>query len=1206
MPSERKEAQDELKAYRKHRDKRIQDVAKRNLRVSLEELRERLYEIDEYLFQIENLRIKNEEAIQDLEERENVEFKPEYKLLDDFVNYCSFRVINYRATSITGLFAQIRNVSNMVIKDGITIDDKFVKSRTRPYVRLMFKQTRGADKGKVSFVMIKSEFLNNYDEFRGRIEEIAIGEVTGSDSFDLNEKELITDMFDIVVISRLKTRGACELKYQCYFAELDGSCWLRVLETLCKLQSNDPNRLCMLLLQLIFDEEINENLDPIDYLCNKNTTVDQDPICALYMLNVRIHSNVSIDLNQEFLDQVNDDSNYLDNRELFNEKKKKSDNYYRLRVSDLGDDVLTLDHHNTDIVKWNGVSLLGDLKSYIQEKYLVPCYVVDVLLDDKHVDIINNKYVLSNVYMSKSCEFAIVRKKSVGIEHKKKGKVFTQKDKVLRVIPSVEMGKRNEIEMKFEVAYLWFDYETVVDFNESNVMIPYSVSALCLTKSQYNELSFSQEFVIAYEKLPKMEDEVKYYKCRNYIESVKLMPVCFIGYDCNEQFYNYYSKLVMKKRLIFIGFNSSQYDNFILINWLKKNYPEWVTHVMYTNNSIFNAKIGLRHEMFDVRRHLNTASLKRLCESFSVKYGKLDFDHYEAQELHEKKELITYMQNNKELIDYNNMDVFCLALLMARYEKSLKTIKAFDFVVELTEIKTVGSMMFKAWNNDLLNNDIKTAAFDVRQINYYNDILKFKVAGRCELYNGIRIVNERHVSMDACSMYPYVLSVNDVYYPYGRIIEVENEDEIVDNKIGFFYCDIDQSELWNKNLPLIYPKKSVGKNDWDHKEILTDYFINTEEIKYLRQWGCKVDTKKGIMFEFVKKGCDMFRIINELMIAKGKQDLMKATRGDYNEALRETLKLTMNSLTGKVIERLHTDKIVELKNIVQYEQLAEKYPSLSVINVASNNSLLLQYKVSDEEVFGTHRPVFLAALIYTYARRHLYEHVISRVPRSCLIYTDTDSVKMTHDAFIKWRDSYAQHVKVPHWQEVENIEPKYIDFPLVKMKTENGVDKYEKVFGSYEDENAEMDAKNGVYNNYGVYFAKKCYFIGRKDGENVKIYKSKLKGVRDNDLYLPKDASYLPESKYVVNGVLIIPDNMNELNEFYNSEVGEKLRVSYKDNFHRLATEILCTKSARVLCLSFQKKIKNAKKYVSIDHTSRFNRNTCNVVLNIHEKTLNI
>jgi hypothetical protein len=259
-------------------------------------------------------------------------------------------------------------------------------------------------------------------------------------------------------------------------------------------------------------------------------------------------------------------------------------------------------------------------------------------------------------------------------------------------------------------------------------------------------------------------------------------------------------------------------------------------------------------------------------------------------------------QDKKNLKNYNEYDVLATAVLFNKYRNALKQIPATkNYANSLHEIKTIGSLIYKVFDESK-----NKKQFNLPKLNYqqYKDLQSSKIAGRVELFNGIQKVTERLVSTDVCSLYPYVMSVAPNYYPCGEIIQTNEYKG--DDVIGFYYCDIDQTNLKPNNLPNIYAKKSKIDNDWSYQGILENYLISNVMIGLLKKFNCKVVIRNGFYFSDKKKSCDMFDFLLDFMNAKNNQDTMKKNKNnDYNSALRETLKLLMNSISGKVIEGMH-------------------------------------------------------------------------------------------------------------------------------------------------------------------------------------------------------------------------------------------------------------------------------------------------------------
>ena len=292
-------------------------------------------------------------------------------------------------------------------------------------------------------------------------------------------------------------------------------------------------------------------------------------------------------------------------------------------------------------------------------------------------------------------------------------------------------------------------------------------------------------------------------------------------------------------------------------------------------------------------------SLSANCKSFKINCcSKKSFDHHKAQQLHEDGLLIDFITDNDELKEYNEFDVLATAVLFCKYRKALNDIDATKpYASDLHNVKTIGSLIYKVFESSKVKKEYDLPKMDFKQ---YSDLQKCKIAGRVELFNGIQKVEERLVSTDVCSLYPYVMSVAPVYYPCGEL--VNTQEYMGDDVLGFYYCDIDQSNLKAMNLTKIYARKTEIENDWGYDGVLENYLVSNVIIGLLKKFNCGVVIKNGFYFTEKKKSCDMFDFLLDFMKEKNEQDTLNKNKYQlYNQALRETLKLLMNSLSGKVI-----------------------------------------------------------------------------------------------------------------------------------------------------------------------------------------------------------------------------------------------------------------------------------------------------------------
>jgi len=710
-----------------------------------------------------------------------------------------------------------------------------------------------------------------------------------------------------------------------------------------------------------------------------------------------------------------------------------------------------------------------------------------------------------------------------------------------------ELNTNNLLNTKTPVEYVFFDYETIIDFNNSSCMKAYSLSILILTPFELNDLElFDREG-----------------KTKEIAELRKRKCITFLGYDCNTKFIEWFMEYQLDKMLVFVGFNNTNFDNFLMLEGLLK-YKELntladygVSDIFYNGSQLLNFRVNGRHTTFDIRKHL-VGSLKKNCESFKIKCcAKKDFNHDYAQQLHDENKLVEYI---------------------------------------------TGTLIYKVFIDNK-----KEKKFELPKLDYqvYKDLQKSKIAGRVEMFNGVQKVQERLASTDVCSLYPYVMSVLDCYYPCGEEVEEVNEYK-GDDEIGFYYCDIDQSILKEKNLPNIYAEKLPMENDWSSSNVLENYLISNVMIGLLRQFGCSVVVKKGFVFPNKMKSCEMFSFLLEFMQSKNYQDLeskkeKKGVKNEYNPALRETYKLLMNSLSGKVIEGLHTEKTIDISSGAEFLKIQEKATKINFIN-AVGGKMFLTYEVDAETIINQQRPIYLGVLIYDYAKRYMFQNSYSKIGKANLLYTDTDASKFRYRDFITWKKWVDDNnIQVPHWTEVEKFDARYANHKIYDANS--------KVFGSFEDE-----LEDAVGDDYLFYCLEKksWLYAYKKDGEWHSKYR--FKGLNGSAQMLTMQEPFITtktiehkakgdkeawnEIKYVVK-----PESEYDVYKYYLAHKQNNIESGNEINFFE---KIYTTGTAYIMCNSFRKIVKNASRNVAMDDTSSFNNLMNKIQVNYMIKRIQI
>lgn len=805
--------------------------------------------------------------------------------------------------------------------------------------------------------------------------------------------------------------------------------------------------------------------------------------------------------------------------------------------------------------------------------------------EDKHIDVIpdNMPIISDNVYVT---EFLSIYK---SIDSKFK-RIYTIKD----------IYKANPVEkQQMNVKYVFFDYETIINWSRNNVMHPYSASWFWYTHDELESM---------------IEDEKKIAEVFGNPENRKNV----INFDCSYQFIKWILDNEHNTIFKFVGFNSANFDNFLLLNDMME-YKQTickddlsVTDILYNGNQLLNYKINGRHTMYDIRKHL-VGSLAANCKAFKVpkKYCKVSgFSHDDMQMLYDKDNegFINTIKENKELVEYNDCDVLATGYLFMKYYQSTTNIDklGYDFLEgeQFTNTNTIGSIIWKRAQNHWKNKGVILPKLSVKQ---YNDILASKAAGRVDLFKAAmnHIVDEI-VSLDVCSLYPYIMAIFPGYFPCGEISETAEyikppTMENPNGKIGFWYCTVDQSALHRNNLPNILPKKLMSssgvclENDWNSEDIIEDVFISNITIELLKSYeniGVTVEVKSGIVFSDKIKSCDMFSFLTDLMKLKNEQDtLKKQNDSKYNPALRECTKLLMNSVSGKVIEGLHLEQVKLIQSIVDMEKISAKY-DVSVINNVGD-AVFVSYTKTVEEEINSQRPVYIGAMIYEYARCYMYKNIMAPIGYDKLLYMDTDACKFRASDVAAWQTTNGS-VNVPHWPEIEAADERYINHPLY--------DPNSKVFGAFENELGN--------NNYSFFLQKKSWMTANiVDGKPTYI-KCRFKGVSTGSYLIYGDEPFIQikndkpvitaDSKTVFDWMIQNEDRI--IGGDYDAEDGTGFigkQVEFYEHIYK-------HKYAYVLCSNFRKSVKNAK-HAEIGETDRYNKlnNTVSMQYVVKKITIN-
>ncbi|KAJ2210172.1 hypothetical protein EV179_006406, partial [Coemansia sp. RSA 487] len=238
--------------------------------------------------------------------------------------------------------------------------------------------------------------------------------------------------------------------------------------------------------------------------------------------------------------------------------------------------------------------------------------------------------------------------------------------------------------------------------------------------------------------------------------------------------------------------------------------------------------------------------------------------------------------------------------------------------------------------------------------------------------------------------------------------------------------------------------------------------VTSQDMDTLIKYGCEFEVVHGIYWE--QDVGQLFQTYFEPLVReKMKQDELKE-RGDdsYNPAVRELCKLLMNSLSGKLIQRDYDDVVEVITSKEQMNKFRQKCKEeIKILDIGKTYSLV----AGELQNYANNMPTIYGALIYSYARSHMYDMILSKVDPNRLFGMDTDSAFIT----------------VGQYNEL--------------------VEKYPGIFGDdfgqFKEEVLELVDSNNEDGPFGIFVAPKCYcFYARdKTSRHERFIKARFKGI---------------------------------------------------------------------------------------------------------------
>ena len=611
---------------------------------------------------------------------------------------------------------------------------------------------------------------------------------------------------------------------------------------------------------------------------------------------------------------------------------------------------------------------------------------------------------------------------------------------VLIVPESLKKKKKDKKEKEKKVKpkrYWFFDYETVYDI--FGCLEPYS--AACVVGTIDKESG-------------------------KFIEDTRF---CEVSKNCNLNLLLWMTQNKSdKEKNILVGYNSSRFDNFLLTRELLKHGLLGENSVFFAGNSILKLVFG-SFTTIDLCR-FTMMPLATACKEFGCNIVKGSLSHAEVQDYYfmkgdkffddlHKKGIKTIVDGEeklikaKDIIDYNILDCTSLADLYCKVKTGFEKLSGKD----IDDFMTISQLAYDKWD------DSDHGVEAPESLKVWQFMRKAAFGGRSQIFTPGHFKGTFQ-AWDVKSLYPFVML--NCYFPIGKEIETK---KYMKGKLGIYSC-----RVISQPKDKIIPKRSA-KNplDWEHDKPF-ECNLTSVDIECIREFGGKVEiipNEEGVIgYYWENKSKTVFAdYLIPFKNEKSRQDSIKDTP-EYNAALRAICKLAMNSLSGKVIQKMYKSSTKLCTNLDQIAKFMKKHDDV-VINPLKGVSDIYIKGNRKEINYSQKRakPNFLGVFIYSHARTHMYQSVISKFKEKFAM--DTDSIHVR-------TKSKVEKAKKDFVQE--------IDFKTM-IPQEKGYGKFNigNEFGDFE---AEIP-----FDTRDVYFvSSKCYgLFGNKDGESERTSQAK-------------------------------------------------------------------------------------------------------------------
>jgi hypothetical protein len=452
-----------------------------------------------------------------------------------------------------------------------------------------------------------------------------------------------------------------------------------------------------------------------------------------------------------------------------------------------------------------------------------------------------------------------------------------------------------------------------------------------------------------------------------------------------------------------IAHNGTNFDFYLLVSEMTDDEVN-ECDISLRGTSIIGIKF--RNHCFKDSFCFLTASLSKLSNNYQVEHGKISSltlhgNLISSSNLCFYKDTLTFNQfmnlRQNDVEFWTQYEKYCLYDSIALYEIWQQFNKLINGMIEsinpyiLRACPLDGSMTIGGHSKKILNEinkfkgnsnyyKLKLEQFyttdDVLDYTKYDFLCNFKRGG---ISHCNKPGNHKSgvVGFDIKSQYPTCLKYASV--PCGKSFYTTEYDP---SHFGFYHFEcvyFDNTE--NNFRPIAESVKDVSLNWKVEEDVIRDQYIDGYMIKYLIENNglnlLKSKLNKGLVSCNEMPLDKLFaKYIDTFYNEKQRQDdLKQAQDTSYNNALRETIKLYLNSLTGKLVEEPR-----------DYFQLVDSPKSEDTEFVRVNG--VKKYKESNDNY---NEWLTCGIMVYSYSKQLLFEYI------NCLPMKDNDVIHVETD-----------------------------------------------------------------------------------------------------------------------------------------------------------------------------------------------------------------